>query len=381
MLTHLIDDAKRDGIRVRIACTHCSTKFEPSHRAAPEGQEDSTRDDSLETRWNDISMAMANSTSQASAADNQSARQPQDDAGEQVAGALPAWLLPDKAEPKASADKAKPDDQNQASEPKLDPNSDAAVMDAIANYISNELGETPTKPQAPQAPQSPQTPQSSERAQESQPETDNTPNDKQDAAHSDAPITAQPYILPPRPQKSLMSRLFTVLIALLAAAAVGLFIAQQNGVPVVRTAQDVFEDVMVEVEPLNQYVSDVAGTVVEKVSDQLNLENPPKLPDVFTPAPPLRADINVTEASFEVVEDALGSAVHVTVAFKNGGTRDGTIDGFSVVLLDAEGKKLVGWYVSGRAHVLAPETEHEITSTLFNPPKDIARASIIYPAQ
>ena len=174
-------------------------------------------------------------------------------------------------------------------------------------------------------------------------------------------------------------------------AVIGLFAAHFFGYPVQEKAESLAEtylppEIIETYHPSRALDAIKALAPMEKIKqlnpmDKIDLENTPGLSNVFKPEPILLADISVDAASFEVVQDTLGSAVHVNVTFINKGDRVGTIDGFSVVLLDAQGRKLVSWFVSGRSHQLAPQTAHEVTSTLFNPPVDIARASIIYPAQ
>lgn len=93
------------------------------------------------------------------------------------------------------------------------------------------------------------------------------------------------------------------------------------------------------------------------------------------------AQIRVAEVRHDMIVDEVGSAVKVSVSFANSGTRQGSIESFNIVLLDAQSQTLASWKVSGRGHVLAANGEHVIRSTLFNPPKDIARVSVGYPAR
>lgn len=93
------------------------------------------------------------------------------------------------------------------------------------------------------------------------------------------------------------------------------------------------------------------------------------------------AQIQIGEVRHEILADAAGSAVKVSVRFTNSGTRQGSIESFNIVLLDEKSQRLASWKVSGRSHILAANGEHVISSTLFNPPKNIDRVSVTYPAR
>ena len=330
VLTKDFDQAVKTSPYVRITCTSCQSKFEPNHRASPEAFASS--------------IATTINVPELAAAFEEVATPAPDDLPiiDDEFGALPAWLRPDyKDDSTASC-------QTEAAA-NAEKTPDSQALEAIAAFIKADMGDPVVSP--PPATAAPSQKPKGKADNKAQNKTKATEEGKTEPASasdsvSDSVSTPAPVI--------------------------------KDAVPVVAVDRVSFGRRFLS---LSWKLFLLAALVAAGFMTYLQIDRPRQKQAAPTAPAIAQSNIRIGEVRHEIITDNYGSAAKVYVQFANTGLRKGAIESFYIVLLDAQDQTLASWRVTGRGHSLDPNQMHEVSSTLFNPPKNIARVSIRYPAR
>lgn len=331
VLTKDFDRAIKTSPYVRITCTSCLNKFDPNHRASPEAFAST--------------IATTVDVSELTAAFEEVATPAPADLPiiDDEFGALPAWLRPDHKDDEAAAEPPKASENN-------DKTPDSQALEAIAAFIKADMGDPVISPPAQTAPtkepKNKADKKKSTKAKDAE-EAEVEPASTSTAVPDSVPIAqdAVPVVAVDRASFGRQFLSMSWKLLLLAGLAAGGYIAYQQ-----------------TIQPSQKKTA-------------------PNAPPATTAPAIAQSNIRFGEVRHEIITDNYGSAAKVFVQFANTGLRKGTIEGFYIVLLDAQDQTLASWRVTGRGHTLEPNGVHEVSSTLFNPPKNIDRVSIRYPAR